>query len=73
MGLMKWVTNTTGENSNNKGGLFQATWMLLHLFALLNCIAVVLHLLSAVYHGRRIVSHAPASPHTDTDSHRTAG
>ncbi len=69
MGLFSWVTDTTGENSNNKGRLFQTTWMLLHLFALLNCVAIVLHLLSAVYHGRRITSHATASPYSDTDSH----
>jgi len=68
VGLLNWITNTTGENSNNKSSLFQFSWMMLHLFALLNCVAIVLHLLSAIYHGRRIRSHAKPSANTDTDS-----
>ena len=69
MGLFTWVTSTTGENSDNKSDAFQLGWMLLHLFALLNCVAIVLHLLSAIYHGRRIGNrHATANAHADPDS-----
>jgi len=69
MGLLKWVTNTTGENSNNKSNLFQFSWMMLHLFALVNCVAIMLHLLSVIYHARRIGNRNASGTHTDPDTH----
>jgi len=69
MGLLKWITHTTGEHSDNKSSLFQFSWMMLHLFALMNCIAIVLHLLSVIYHARRIRNHARATANPDTHTH----
>jgi hypothetical protein len=54
VGLLRFITNTTDEESDAKSRTFQASWTLLHLLALVNCIAVILHILSITYHAKRI-------------------
>jgi hypothetical protein len=53
--MLKWITHTTDDSADSRSPLFQLSWTLLHLFAALNCIAIVLHLLSVQYHAQRII------------------
>jgi hypothetical protein len=66
MGLFHWITNTTDEESDKKDTTFQITWALLHLLALVNCIAVILHILSVTYHTKRVGGRSDGTDTTRT-------